>query len=130
MTQPPRPVIRSIDSVEPVEVPRCRGTTIQVVLGTELGAPDFDTRHFTLEPGGRIPRHRHDTIEHEQVMLEGKMVLGLDDQEVEVGPGDCVLIPAKVAHWYENRGTAPVKFLCVVPSDVDYQTEWLEEPAE
>jgi quercetin dioxygenase-like cupin family protein len=130
MPHTPKAVIRSIDSVEAVSVPRCRGTTIQVVMGTEVGAPNFDTRHFALEPGGRIPCHRHDGIEHEQVVPEGQMVLGLNDQEVEVGPGDCVLIPAKVPHWYENRGSTPVRFLCVVPRQVDYQTEWLEGPAE
>jgi mannose-6-phosphate isomerase-like protein (cupin superfamily) len=58
------------------------------------------------------------------------MVLGLDSREVEVGPGDSVFIPAGVGHWYENRETVPVRFLCVVPQTTDYQTEWLEEPAE
>lgn len=130
MPNTPTAVIRNINSVDPVVVPRCRGTTIQVMLGPEGGAPNFDTRHFTIEPGGRIPRHRHDGIEHEQVVLEGRMVLGLDEQELEVGTGDCVLIPAGVAHWYENRETTKVRFICVVPRRVDYQTEWLEEPAD
>ena len=130
MTHPPNPVVRNIQSVEPAAVPRCRGTTIQVMLGAENGAPNFDTRHFTIEPGGRIPRHRHDSIEHEQVVLQGRMMLGLDEQILEVGVGDCILIPAGVPHWYENRGTETVRFVCVIPRVAEYQTEWLEEPAE
>jgi len=130
MPHTPKAVIRNIDSVDSVAVPRCRGTTIQIMLGAENGAPNFDTRHFTIEPGGRIPRHRHDGIEHEQVVLQGRMVLGLDEQKLDVGTGDCVLIPAGVAHWYENREETAVRFICVVPRSIDYQTEWLEGPAE
>jgi quercetin dioxygenase-like cupin family protein len=130
MTHSPIPVVRNIQSVEPSAVPRCRGTTIQVMLGAESGAPSFDTRHFKIEPGGRIPRHRHASIEHEQVVLEGRMTLGLDDQVVEVGAGDFILIPAGTPHWYENRGSETVRFVCVIPRVAEYQTEWLEESAE
>jgi len=123
------PVIRTMDDDKAVPVERARGTTIEVLLGAADGAPRFATRRFTIAPGGRIPCHRHDDIEHEQVVLEGRMVLGLDERVVEVGPGDCLLIPAGVAHWYENRGEAPVRFLCMVPLTDGYQTEWLEPPA-
>ena len=124
----PKPVIRPMDANRAVAVERTRGTTIEILLGPEEGVPNFATRRFTIQPGGRIPRHRHDAIEHEQVILEGSMVIGLDDREVEVAAGDCVFIPAGVAHWYENRGEVPVRFLCVVPMTAEYQTEWLEPP--
>jgi quercetin dioxygenase-like cupin family protein len=130
MSHPPTPVVRSLDSVEEVTVPRCRGASLKVLLGPETGVPNFITRHFTLEPGGRIPCHRHDDIEHEQVVLEGRMLIGLDARELEVGPGDSIFIPAGVSHWYENRESVAVRFLCVVPHTEDYQTEWLEAPAE
>lgn len=118
-------VVRSIDSVQRQEVERSRGASIQVLLGPDDRVPNFATRCFTLAAGGRIPRHRHATIEHEQVMLEGEMVLGLDDEVVTVRAGDCMLIPAGVAHWYENRSETPVRFLCMVPLTDEYQTEWL-----
>ncbi|MEJ2189902.1 MAG: cupin domain-containing protein [Acidobacteriota bacterium] len=90
MTHSPNPVVRNIQSVEPAAVPRCRGTTIQVMLGAE----------------------------------------SLDDQVVEVGAGDFILIPAGTPHWYENRGSETVRFVCVIPRVAEYQTEWLEEPAD
>jgi quercetin dioxygenase-like cupin family protein len=102
---------------------------MRVVLGPDDGTPHFITRCFTITPGGRVPRHSHDTIEHEQVVLEGAMTVGLDDSEVEVAAGDCLFIPAGVSHWYENRGAIQVQFLCVVPRTDDYQTTWLE-PSE
>lgn len=130
MSHPTSPVVRNFDSVSPSVVERSRGAAIQILLGPADGAPNFITRRFTLAPGGRIPQHRHATIEHEQVILSGSMVIGLDNREHEVTDGDCILIPAGVAHWYENRTQEPVAFLCVVPHTADYQTEWLEGPVE
>jgi quercetin dioxygenase-like cupin family protein len=130
MSHPPTPVIRSQNAVAAIAVPRCRGASMKVLLGPESGVPNFVTRIFTLEPGGRIPCHRHDTIEHEQIVLGGEMVISLDGRESVVSPGDSIFIPAGVSHWYENRGGETVSFVCVVPRTDDYQTEWLEEPAE
>jgi quercetin dioxygenase-like cupin family protein len=120
------PIIRKIDDITTSEVERARKATIQVLLGAEEKMPHFYLRRFTLEPGGRIPKHRHDAIEHEQLVLEGEMALSLDGQERIVTEGDCIYIPARVAHAYENRGDAPVRFLCIVPATASYTTEWLE----
>ncbi len=122
------PVVRPTTAVRQQTVAAAKETRMQVLMGPEDGAPNFVTRRFEMDPGGRIPCHRHDRIEHEQVILEGEMVIGLDDREHKVRAGDCVLIPAGVAHWYENRGNSPSAFLCVVPLSSDYQTEWIEPP--
>ena len=128
MSHIPSPVIRDAAAVTPQPVERTRGTAIQILIGPADGAPNFMTRRFTIDPGGRIPRHRHDSIEHEQVMLAGTMTIGLDRREVDVTSGDSIFIPAGVAHGYENRTDEPVAFLCMVPITTDYQTEWLEPP--
>jgi quercetin dioxygenase-like cupin family protein len=122
-----RPVIHSIASVQSKEVDRARGATIQVLLGPDDGATNFITRCFTLSPGGRIPRHRHDVIEHAQVMLDGEMVIGLNSSIRTVRAGDCLFIPPGVSHWYENRSRETARFLCIVPATADYGTEWLED---
>jgi len=129
MSHTPIAVVRNQDAVEAITAPRCRGTTMKVLLGPESGVPNFITRQFSVDPGGRIPCHRHDHIEHEQVVLEGSMIIGLDGRETEVRLGDSIFIPAGVDHWYENRGADTVRFICVVPRTDDYQTEWLEEAA-
>ncbi len=113
------------DKVRRVPVENAEGAFIQVLIGPEE-APNFLLRRFTLLPGGRIPRHRHPDLEHEQYVLAGRMRIGLGDRVYEVGPGDAVFIPPGVAHWYENPGEDPALFLCVVPKTEDYRTEWLE----
>ena len=128
MSHLPPPVVRGTATVTPQPVERTRGAAIQILIGPADGAPNFITRRFTIAPGGRIPRHRHDAIEHVQVVLSGSMVIALDQREIEVNDGDCIFIPAGVSHWYENRSDEPVAFLCMVPRTAEYQTEWLEPP--
>ena len=119
--------VQSADARPLEPVPRTRGAHKAVLIGDEDGAPNFATRRFLLEPGGRIPAHRHPDIEHEQYILAGQMQLGLDDRTVTAEAGDTVFIPAGTVHWYENTTDEPVEFLCAVPITEDYTTEWLEE---
>jgi quercetin dioxygenase-like cupin family protein len=111
-------------------VRRARGARMAVLVGPEQGAPNFITRRFVLAPGARIPAHRHPTIEHEQVMVRGEMLLGIGDEARTVRAGDAMFLPAGCAHWYENRTSEEVEFLCVIPNTKDYATEWLEDPPE
>ncbi|HGY09828.1 MAG TPA: cupin domain-containing protein [Oceanithermus profundus] len=122
----PEPLVRRAADVPKKPVAKGRGAYLQVLVGPDDGAPHFILRRFTLEPGGRIPAHRHPTIEHEQFVLRGRMVLGLDDEEREVAAGEAVFIPAGTVHWYENRSSEPVEFLCVIPKTKEYETEWLD----
>ena len=124
------PTVVSEKQAEQVPVRRARGARMAVLIGPDEGAARFVMRRFVLAANGRIPTHRHDTIEHEQVVLRGEMTLGLGDAVHTVRAGDAIFIPAGTAHWYENRGTEEVEFLCAVPLTVDYATEWLEEPPE
>jgi quercetin dioxygenase-like cupin family protein len=119
-------IIKPTTSVASQDPENTTGTKIQVLLGPDDGMPNFFTRIFTVEPGGRIPVHRHNDIEHEQMMLEGELVIILESgEEKTVKAGDVVYFPPKVAHGYENRGSVPVKLVCIVPKTDHYQTEWL-----
>jgi quercetin dioxygenase-like cupin family protein len=109
-------------------VKRARGARMAVLVGPEQGAPNFITRRFLLAPGARIPAHRHPTIEHEQVMIRGEMLLGIDGDVRTVRAGDAMYLPAGCTHWYENRSAQEAEFLCVIPNTRDYATEWLEDP--
>ena len=120
-----RPVIRRAGDApdEPISV--AKGATIKIHLGAEQGLPNFEIREFTLQPGGRIPAHKHDVLEHGQLVLEGEMTILLGYEEHIVGAGDSVFLPEGTAHGYENRTDKPVRFLCVIPRKA-YGTEWLE----
>ncbi len=120
-------IIKKSDDAAAQEVPNAVGASIQILFGAEDVASGFHTRKFRLEPQGRIPAHRHDTVEHQQYVLEGQMVLHLDGREKVVMAGDAVYIPAGVVHSYENREQGPVSFLCIVPATSDFDTHWVDE---
>jgi len=124
------PLVTQPERTNAVPVLRARGAQMAVLIGPDDGAHRFIMRRFHLAPGGRIPSHSHDAIEHEQVMVRGEMAIGLGDDEHTVHPGDAIFIPAGTPHWYENRGTKEVEFICVVPYTTEYSTEWLEDPPE
>jgi quercetin dioxygenase-like cupin family protein len=114
----PRPVVRRADQVEYEAVDAADGLRKGVLVGPDDGAPNFALRRFTLAPGAEVPRHTN-AVEHEQYVLAGEYVVGIGDEEREVGPGDSLLIPAGVVHWYRNESDEAGAFLCAVPNGDD-----------
>jgi quercetin dioxygenase-like cupin family protein len=90
-----KPVVKQAASLEARPVERGEKAFIQVLIGPEDGAPHFILRKFTLLPGGRIPKHKHPTIEHEQYVLSGRMKVLLGDEVREVQAGQAVFIPRR-----------------------------------
>lgn len=84
------------------------------------GYPEYGLRHFTIQPGGRIPIHNH--FYHQTLfILTGKAECCRYDFETEavlelkrVGPGDFIYIPSMEPHGMENVGDVPVTFLCCI----------------
>lgn len=110
-------VVLDVDSIDPEPVAAGSGTTRQVLIGPDVG-PNFALRRFVMEPGGGMPRHTN-TVEHEQYVLRGRARIGIGDDEVLVGPGSVLFIPAGTPHWYRAEGEEPFEFLCVVPNRED-----------
>ncbi len=123
-------IIRSINDISALEIEQARKTKVQILLGPDDNMPTFYTRLFTLEPGGRIPLHRHKRQEHDQVIIDGELILTLDGKKNRLRAGDVVFIPSEIAHSYENQSQMPAKFLCMIPVNDDFETVWIEEPVE
>jgi len=88
--------------------------TFRLLVGREHGAPNFAMRHFTVEPGGHTPLHRHN-YEHEVMILSGKGLVRGDETIREVHAGDVVFMPANELHQFRNTGDEPLAFICLVP---------------
>ncbi|MFC6952213.1 cupin domain-containing protein [Halorubellus litoreus] len=112
------PVIRRGEDVEYEAVDAADGLEKGVLVDESDGAPNFAMRRFTLAPGSEVPEHTN-AVEHEQYVLEGEYVVGIDDEEYEVSAGDSLLIPAGTVHWYRNESDEPGAFICVVPNGDD-----------
>nr|WP_321169017.1 cupin domain-containing protein [Halorubrum sp. CBA1125] len=110
--------MRRRDAVTYEPVDAAEGLSKGVLLDASDGAPHFAMRRFELAPGAAVPRHTN-AVEHEQYVLAGEYVVGIGDEEHVVSPGDALLIPAGVEHWYRNEGDEPGAFVCVVPNGDD-----------
>ena len=119
------PQIRRAEDIEYESVGAADGMEKGVLVGEAHGAPNLAIRRFTLAPGGSVPKHTNE-IEHEQYVLEGEYVVGIDDTEHTVSAGDALHIPAGVVHWYRNERDQPAAFVCAVPTGDD-EIQLLEE---
>ena len=100
------------------EVPTMKGVknvALQWLITRKDGAPRYAMRLFTIEPGGTIPLHSHDDMEHEMYVVEGRAVMRTHEGEQEIITGDALLVKAGDQHGFENKYDEPFKFICVVP---------------
>lgn len=112
------PLVRRAEDVAYDAVEAAAGLSKGVLIGAEHGAPNFAIRRFVLEPGAEVPKHTN-AVEHEQYVIEGEYVVGLEDEAYVVSAGDALLIPAGTVHWYRNEGDTVGAFLCAVPNGND-----------
>ena len=120
-------VVKPKGTVSPLTVEKAVKTEIEWLIDRHDGAPNFELRKFTIRPGGRIPKHLHPDIEHEQYVLRGEYEVGMNEKVYRVKSGDSLYIPAKTVHWYENKGPEDAEFLCIVPKKENYDAFYLEE---
>lgn len=114
------PLIRHPDEIDYEVYDVAPGMQKGVLLNEDQHEmPNLALRRFTLDGHSSVPKHKHATIEHEQYVLEGEYIVGIDDEEYEVGPGDTIYIPADTVHWYRNEGDEQAAFLCAVPNGDD-----------
>jgi len=112
------PVVKHSDEVKTEPVDAAEGLRKAVLIDESDGAPNFAMRRFELAAGTEVPRHTN-AVEHEQYVLAGEYVVGVGEEEHTVRPGDTLLIPAGVEHWYRNEGEESGAFICVVPNGDD-----------
>jgi quercetin dioxygenase-like cupin family protein len=99
----------------PVHMEGASGCQVRWLLGPEQGTPNFAMRQFEVAPGGFTPRHSH-PYEHEVFVLEGEGVVIEGEKEHPLRPGDVVFVVPDEVHQFRNTGSAPLKFLCLVPN--------------
>jgi len=84
-----------------------------------------------LEPGMEVRPHSHD-FDQLALVIEGEIRFDLDGEEILVGAGEVLLIPAGVTHCGEPVGDAPAINLDVfAPAREDYRhlLAWMDFPA-
>ena len=109
-TAPPRPMTRP------------GGRSIRLVDAT-VGAETLDVHMNILQPGSRAtaPYHLHTNAENIYFVLEGRLGLRLEHEDVFVNAGQAVFIPPSIPHSVWNAGGTEARLLEIyAPPNADF----------
>ena len=101
----------------PMSGPDIKGAMKQILIGPNDGYEGY-LRVFTVEPGGHTPAHSHPWF-HANYILEGEGRLTIDGVARSVKAGSVAYIAGGKSHNFENVGSVPFKFICLVPPEGD-----------
>jgi 4-carboxymuconolactone decarboxylase len=83
----------------PIASPMFTGAlTIQSFVDADL-SKRFKIQQVNFGKGVRNKFHTH-TIEQVLIVTEGRGIVATENEEITVGPGDIVFIPAGEKHWH------------------------------
>ena len=100
------------ESASRVHPTQQEGHLLARIISPELGFNIHTFRVFKRQiGGGGIDGAFHTHGDAVKYYLEGKGKEIIDDQEVEVSPGDLAFIPANIWHGTENTGDEPMVFI-------------------
>jgi mannose-6-phosphate isomerase-like protein (cupin superfamily) len=80
----------------------------------ELDDGDLSLMERTLPPGGRRPPpHRHTNCSEAYFVLDGRVSVVIEGEELVVGPEGFVLVPRGTAHTFGNAGEEEARLLVI-----------------
>jgi mannose-6-phosphate isomerase-like protein (cupin superfamily) len=79
---------------------------------------------FVDAPPGRGPDLYKHPYEEVFITLEGQATVVVDDEEIQAGPGDVVIVPANTPHSFKNTGGGRLRQIDIHVSPA-FSTEWL-----
>jgi quercetin dioxygenase-like cupin family protein len=104
------------DGVEPTSYNNqgLKNVTKHILVGSNENAPNYRIRYFKLDKDGhsRLETHPH---EHGVLILHGRGVVQIKENEYDVKPYDALFISGGDLHQFRNNGDEPFGFICVIP---------------
>jgi mannose-6-phosphate isomerase-like protein (cupin superfamily) len=89
------------------------GSTIREIAGPAwTPARNQSLAEATVPAGGATTAHLHREAEELYFFTAGQGRLRVGDDERDVGPGQCAVIPPGAVHKLWNTGTDPLVLLC------------------
>ncbi|AEJ19141.1 cupin domain-containing protein [Gracilinema caldarium] len=101
----------------PMQGKEIEGVMKQILIGPRDGYEGY-LRVFTVAPGGHTPYHQHPWW-HANYVLSGEGIVHIDGKDYPVRAGSVAYIEGGKSHNFANTGTAPLKFICLVPPEGD-----------
>ena len=98
-----------------LHLPDLSGDALGLASGTGLRSKMFvaaDGMTISVQ-AGNVPKHMHPNTNEMQYILEGTGTIWLGDKEVQIKPGDLVIIPKGTAHGGTKTDGAPFKAIAI-----------------
>jgi mannose-6-phosphate isomerase-like protein (cupin superfamily) len=93
-------------------------------LARSSDTPRFNFSIITKQPGDGPPLHVHPEEDDAFYILEGEIVMIVEEDEIVVGPGTFVLVPPGVGHTFANRTQGVARIVNVhAPAGFDLRLE-------
>ena len=93
------------------------------LVGADHGDVGICIIFVDAPPGSGPSLHKH-PYEEVFITLEGQATFVADDEEVKVGPGDVVILPADTPHAFTNSGEGRLRQIDIHVSP-SFKTDWL-----
>ncbi|MGC1238621.1 MAG: cupin domain-containing protein [Acidimicrobiales bacterium] len=91
-----------------------RGSEMFFKALAELDNGDLSLMERTLPAGGRRPpAHRHTNCSEAYFVLDGVVLVIVEDDELTLGPEDFLLVPRGTAHTFGNGGDEEARLLVI-----------------
>ena len=81
---------------------RAGGVDLQTFVSKACGATSFSTGIARFQPGALLPYHVHQFSEAVTV-IDGTARVLIEGRAYQLGPRDCVHVPAGIAHQVQNE---------------------------
>ena len=108
---------------------RCGQVSHLLLTKGQFGAQDLSVTWVEGQPESQQELHAHSSQEQVFVIVRGRGLMLVDQEEQEVTPGSLVFIPPGAVHAIRNIGTEPLIYMSatVPPFDEDLaRTVWME----
>lgn len=92
-----------------------QSVTKHVLIGEQEKAPNYIMRYFSLEAGGHTRLERHPQ-EHEILVLRGMGTVQIGEESHALKPLDAIFIEGNELHQFNNTGSDPFGFICIIPN--------------
>ena len=98
---------------DPALAPYFTGPALQLVLTSAESSPDLEVRVVFFGRGVRSRWHRHPSPQIVWV-LSGVGLLGIDNAEQQLRPGEVITLPARIWHWHGASVHTEVPMLSIM----------------
>lgn len=75
----------------------------ETAMRRRLEAEGYSVSRYLYPPGTYFPEHTHG-VDKKDTVLEGRLKIGIEGNDVVLGPGDMIEIPAGTPHTAEVVG--------------------------